>query len=47
MYDEMPEDSRNFRNFDNICGEVLMHKRESSKVSEFLQQFKLGFDHGA
>jgi hypothetical protein len=32
--------------FENFCGEVLMHKRESGKVSEFLEQFKLGFDHG-
>ena len=29
--------------FGNFCGEVLMHKREFGKVSEFLEQLKIGF----
>lgn len=26
----------------NFCGEVLMHKNEFGKVSEFLEQLKIG-----
>jgi len=30
----------------NFCGEVLKHIRGSGKVSEFLEQLKIGFGHG-
>ena len=43
MYDEMLEGARDFRNF---SGEELMQKREVCKVSEFLEQLKIGFGHG-
>ena len=32
-------------NFENICGDELVHKRVSGQISEFLEQEKLGFDH--
>ena len=32
--------------FENFCGEVLRPKRDAGKISEFLEQLKLGFDHG-